>query len=93
MSGRRRTVLAAGAMAGGVAVVGALAAARPALDVLMGRVEAGMNRVGPAPGTPVSERARELHATLRVADLHADSLLWGGTCSCAGIAGTWTCRA
>ena len=77
MSGRRRTVLAAGAVAGGAAVVGALAAARPALDALMGRVEGGMNRVGPAPETPVSERARELHATLRVADLHADSLLWG----------------
>jgi microsomal dipeptidase-like Zn-dependent dipeptidase len=26
---------------------------------------------------PVSKRARELHATLSVADLHADSLLWG----------------
>lgn len=77
MSGRRRTVLAAGAVAGGAAVVGALAAARPALDALMGRVEGGLNRVGPTPETPVSERARELHATLRVADLHADSLLWG----------------
>ena len=36
-----------------------------------------MNPVGPEPSDPVSERARELHATLRVADLHADSLLFG----------------
>ena len=36
-----------------------------------------MNRVGPTPEEPVSARARELHSTLRVADLHADSLLWG----------------
>ena len=36
-----------------------------------------MNPVGPAPTSPVSERAAALHATLRVADLHADSLLWG----------------
>ena len=31
----------------------------------------------PGPATPVSDRARALHATLRVADLHADSLLFG----------------
>ena len=36
-----------------------------------------MNPVGPTPAEPVSARARDLHATLRVADLHADSLLWG----------------
>jgi microsomal dipeptidase-like Zn-dependent dipeptidase len=30
-----------------------------------------------APPAPVSPRARELHARLFVADLHADSLLWG----------------
>ena len=36
-----------------------------------------MNPVWPGPAAPVSERARALHATLRVADLHADSLLWG----------------
>jgi membrane dipeptidase len=72
MSTRRRAALAAGALA-----VGAVAVARPALDALVGRVERGMNPVGPTPSEPVSARARELHATLRVADLHADSLLWG----------------
>jgi microsomal dipeptidase-like Zn-dependent dipeptidase len=36
-------------------------------------------RMNPIRGTsrPVSERARELHAKMFVADLHADSLLWG----------------
>ncbi len=56
---------------------GTLAVLRPALDGLVGRVERGMNPVGPEPAAPVSARARELHAALRVADLHADSLLWG----------------
>jgi microsomal dipeptidase-like Zn-dependent dipeptidase len=36
-----------------------------------------MNPILPEPAAPVSERARKLHAGLRVADLHADSLLWG----------------
>ncbi len=72
MSTRRRAALAAGAVA-----IGVLAAARPALDAMIGRVERGMNPVGPVPAVPVSAAARELHATLRVADLHADSLLWG----------------
>ena len=57
--------------------MGAAAAARPALDALVARVERGMNQVGPTPTEPVSARAHDLHATLRVADLHADSLLWG----------------
>ncbi len=72
MGGQRRAALVAGAVA-----VGTLAVARPALDALLGRVERGLNPVGPEPATPVSERGRQLHATLRVADLHADSLLWG----------------
>jgi membrane dipeptidase len=72
MSARHRAAVAAG-----IATVGALAVARPALDALVGRVERGMNPVRPAPAEPVSPRARDVHATLRVADLHADSLLWG----------------
>ena len=71
MTGRRRLAIAAGAALAGAA------AARPVLDGLVGRVEDRMNPVGPAPATPVSDRAAALHATLRVADLHADSLLWG----------------
>ena len=77
MSTRRRTALAAGVATAGALTVGALAAARPALDALVGRVERGMNPVGPTPAEAVSGRALALHATLRVADLHADSLLWG----------------
>jgi membrane dipeptidase len=65
------------AAAAGAAVLGGGAlAARPVLDAVVARTERRMNPVGgplPAP----SERARALHATLRVADLHADSLLWG----------------
>jgi microsomal dipeptidase-like Zn-dependent dipeptidase len=69
---RRRVAVAAGA-----AAVGALALARPALDAAVARVEARLCPVLPGPATPVSARAAELHATLRVADLHADSLLFG----------------
>jgi microsomal dipeptidase-like Zn-dependent dipeptidase len=47
------------------------------LDAVVARVEDHMNPVRGAPGAPVSDRAAELHATLRVADLHADTLLWG----------------
>jgi membrane dipeptidase len=75
MSGARRTAAAVGAV--GAAVVGALAVARPVLDGVVARREAAMNPVLPAPSTPVSDRAAALHATLRVADLHADSLLFG----------------
>jgi len=72
MSTRAKVAVAAGA-----AAVGALAVARPVLDRLVAHVEGGMNPVWPAPATPVPERAAALHATLRVADLHADSLLFG----------------
>jgi membrane dipeptidase len=40
-------------------------------------VERAMNGVIEPPPYSVSERAAELHKTLTVADLHADSLLWG----------------
>jgi membrane dipeptidase len=40
-------------------------------------VESALNRVSWAPSTPPSKAARELHASLRIVDLHADSLLWG----------------
>lgn len=65
------------AIAAGTVAVGVLAAARPVLDGLVARTERRMNAVGPDPLVPPSDRARALHATLRVADLHADSLLWG----------------
>jgi membrane dipeptidase len=72
VSPRTRVTLAAGA-----AAVGALALARPVLDAAVARTERRLNPIHPAPPEPVSERAHALHVTLRVADLHADSLLWG----------------
>jgi membrane dipeptidase len=45
--------------------------------VLPAEVERSMNAVIEKPPYSVSERAAELHKTLTVADLHADSLLWG----------------
>ena len=64
-------------LAAGAAAVGALAIARPALDAAAARAEDRLCGLLPQPTTPVSERAAALHATLRVADLHADSLLFG----------------
>ncbi len=72
MSRRGQVALAAGA-----AAAGALAAAPRVLDALVARTEARMCPLLPGPATPVSDRARALHADLRVADLHADSLLFG----------------
>jgi membrane dipeptidase len=72
MDMKRRAALAAGA-----AGIGALAAAGPVLDAVVARTERRMNPVHPHPGSPVSDHALALHETLRVADLHADSLLWG----------------
>jgi membrane dipeptidase len=40
-------------------------------------LESFLNRVDPVPPTPVSQRARALHAGSFVVDLHADSLLFG----------------
>lgn len=82
MSRRARLALAAGA-----AVVGGLAVARPALDALASRVEGRLNPLLPLPVEPVSERAAALHATLRVADLHADSLLFGRDLLARGTVG------
>lgn len=40
-------------------------------------IEGALNRVRPATLPPVSERARTLHAASFVADMHADSLMFG----------------
>ena len=45
--------------------------------VLPGRVEQAMNRVTVPPPYAASPEATALHASITVADLHADSLLWG----------------
>jgi microsomal dipeptidase-like Zn-dependent dipeptidase len=44
--------------------------------VVPGLVERFTNRTRESPPYSASERARALHATLLVADMHADSLLW-----------------
>jgi microsomal dipeptidase-like Zn-dependent dipeptidase len=72
MSRRGQVVLAAGA-----AAAGALVAAPKILDALVARTETRMCPLLRGPATPVSDQARALHASLRVADLHADSLLFG----------------
>lgn len=72
MRTRRSAALAASA-----AAVAAAALARPVLDAVVARTEARMNPVTTGPWPAPSERARALHATLRIADLHADSLLFG----------------
>ena len=43
----------------------------------MARTEARLCTTADVPPAHVSDRARELHRRLWVADLHADSLLWG----------------
>ena len=61
----------------GAAAVGAAAVAAPVLDRVVARTEARMNPVTPGRWPAPSERALALHASLRIADLHADSLLFG----------------
>lgn len=45
--------------------------------VLPGQVEAAMNGVLQPPPYAASDKAKALHRTIQVADLHADPLLWG----------------
>jgi len=71
VSRRSRAALAAGATVAGAAAV------RPVLDALVARAERRMNPVGEGDGSAVPAAASAVHDTLRVADLHADSLLWG----------------
>ncbi len=72
LRGLSRATLAAGATA-----LGVLAAAGPVLDAVVARAERKHNPTPPEQRASISSRARDLHATLRVADLHADSLLFG----------------
>ena len=67
----------AGAGLGAAIAAGALAVGGPVLGAVLARTERRMNPVGPGPLPPPSDAARQLHASLRIADLHADSLLWG----------------
>jgi len=70
------TVLRRVAVAGAVGAATAVGA-RVAGRAMVGRTEARLCTTRDAPPYLASERARALHARLWVADLHADSLLWG----------------
>ncbi len=58
-----------------IAIVVAVAAVAGFFTIMPGRIERALNRIVPVP-LEVTPAARDLHATLDVADLHADSLLW-----------------
>jgi len=76
MTSRLRRAAAIGAVGtavGAAAAVGARVGGR----AMVGRTEARLCTTHCAPPYHASERARALHARLWVADLHADSLLWG----------------
>jgi membrane dipeptidase len=61
----------------GAAVMAVGAVAPRMLDRLVSRTERRLNPVHRPPPYPASDAALALHASLRIADLHADSLLWG----------------
>jgi len=71
-----RRGIAAG-LAGATAVVGLRIGARVGGRVMVGRTEARLCVTHNPPPYPASDRALDLHRRLWVADLHADSLLWG----------------
>ncbi len=70
---RRVAAVGLGAAAATAVTLGAKAGGR----AMVGRTEARLCTTAGAPPYRASDRARALHETLWVADLHADSLLWG----------------
>ena len=68
MSRRNKTIVAVVAIALGAVVI--------FLPVIPGQTEMSLNRVVQGPPYRASARAAELHRTLVIADLHADTLLW-----------------
>jgi microsomal dipeptidase-like Zn-dependent dipeptidase len=73
---RRARIAALGALAAGAAATTAVAA-RVGGRAMVGRTEARLCACYGHPPFIASDRARALHQRLWVADLHADSLLWG----------------
>jgi membrane dipeptidase len=57
--------------------VAAAVAARAGGRALVARTERRLNPIGAQPPYEASDRARELHASATIVDLHADPLLWG----------------
>ena len=70
----RPLAVASGAVATGVAVVAGAALTAASATAIVERRRNRVHRAGPY---RASSRAVELHRTLTVVDLHADSLLWG----------------
>jgi membrane dipeptidase len=75
MTSRLARAAAIGAL--GAAATGAAVGARLGGGMMVGRTEARLCTTAARPPYVASDRARALHAELWVADLHADSLLWG----------------
>ena len=71
---------------GGIALILVVGAAG-ALVAAPGIVESNLNKVVPHAPYPISAEARALHATLNMADLHADTLLWGRDVLARGTTG------
>lgn len=69
----RAAAVAAAVSAAAAVAVGARVGGR----AMVGRTEARLCPTAPRPASLPSDWARALHAELWVADLHADSLLWG----------------
>jgi len=61
----------------GIAIATGLLLAMAALSALPAIVESQFNGVTGKPLPPVSAQAAALHRTLQIADMHADTLLWG----------------
>ncbi len=61
---------------GGLVGLALLVGAAIFFFVVPARVDRSLNRIVPHAPYAVSEEARALHASLRLADLHADALLW-----------------
>ncbi len=76
MGGRARGPVVGAAATAAVGVTAVLAS-RAAGRRLLARTERRSNAIGGSPPYRVSDAARALHEGLLVADLHADSLLWG----------------
>ena len=72
-----RSRIAAASALGAAAATALTLTAKAGGRWAVGRTEARLCVTGAAPPYVASDRARALHAELWVADLHADSLLWG----------------
>lgn len=61
---------------GAVAAIVAIVCAAIFFFIVPGKVDRSLNRIVPHASFEISDEAKALHATLRLADLHDDALLW-----------------